>query len=322
MYLTEIEHPSTYIEINNAFEALAGAERSDAIGKSSAELGIDIDPATRERYFATLREEGRVRDFEAPTTFANGRTAWMEFSAEPIESQGQRIFVTIARDITPRKLAEEQLRKSLAEKETLLRELHHRTKNNMNVIIALLNMQAQGIDDARFTEAIADAEGRIHSMALVHEKLYEANDLSRINLKDYVHELANTMVSSYNSQPGRRHLIEELEDVSILLDTAIPCGLVLNELLSNALKHAFPGEANGTIRLGLHRAKEGTIHLEVSDDGIGLSHGFDPRKDGLMGMQTIVALAEGQLAGTINFVSGPGLSCRIAFRDIHYQPRV
>jgi two-component sensor histidine kinase/HAMP domain-containing protein len=172
--------------------------------------------------------------------------------------------------------SEAQIRKSLSEKETLLRELHHRTKNNMGVIIALLELQALDIDDARLNDAIAETTGRIRSMALVHQKLYEARDLSHINLREYIEELALLLTASYLVPPARLSTIHELEDISVLIDTAIPCGLILNELISNALKYAFPGGRKGEIRLELRKLEGGEIRLRVSDDGVGLPEGFDP----------------------------------------------
>ncbi len=214
------------------------------------------------------------------------------------------------------------IRKSLAEKETLLRELHHRTKNNMGVIIALLELQGLDIDDARLNDVIAETTGRIRSMALVHQKLYEARDLSHINLREYIEDLSLLLTSSYQVPPARLSTIHELEDITVLIDTAIPCGLILNELISNALKYAFPGGRSGEIRLELQRLDSGEIRLRVSDDGVGLPEGFDPRKDGHMGLQTILELGERQLNGAVTFHSAGGLSCQVHFHDNLYLARV
>lgn len=225
-------------------------------------------------------------------------------------------------DVTEQRRAEEQVRHSLAEKEALLRELHHRTKNNMGVIIGLLALQAAEIDDERLATAFADIQSRIQSMALVHQKLYEAHDLSRINLKDYVSDLAALLLQSYQVSPARISLVMDTEDVQVLIDTAIPCGLILNELVSNALKYAFAGGGAGKLMFALARREGGEILLEVADDGPGLPAGFDPRTDGRMGLQTIVTLGEEQLGGRVEFEARPGFRCRIIFRDDIHRARV
>ena len=225
-------------------------------------------------------------------------------------------------DITERRRAEEQIRNSLAEKETLLRELHHRTKNNMGVIIALLDLQMADIDDERLQSAFDDTQNRIRSMALVHQKLYESRDLSRINLKDYIIDLVDLLMTSYEITPGRVAVTTEMEDLLVLIDTVIPCGLILNELISNALKYAFPGERGGEIKIRMRRLENGEILLGVSDNGVGLPPGFDIRRHGHMGMQTIFALAENQMYGKVSFETQQGVACQIQFRDDLYQPRV
>ena len=225
-------------------------------------------------------------------------------------------------ELVERKKAEEQVKKTLSEKEALLRELHHRTKNNMGVIIALLDLQAEDLGDKRIKEAFTDTQNRIRSMALVHQKLYEAGDLSRINLKDYITDLANILVKSYRVAPGGISVVREMEDVQVLIDTAIPCGLILNELISNALKFAFIGRKEGVLRIGLRRLEDGEIALSVSDDGRGPPPGFDFRRDGHMGLQTVFALGENQLNGKVDFESNGGVACRIKFRDNLYKARV
>jgi two-component sensor histidine kinase len=239
------------------------------------------------------------------------------------DSEGQVVgALSTARDITERKQAEEQVKKALAEKEALLRELYHRTKNNMQVIIALLKMQASNLTDARLQAILQDTQNRIHSMALVHQKLYEAHDLSRVNLKEYIGDLVNLLMSSYRVSPDRVSLVSEMDDLFVLIDTAIPCGLILNELLSNALKHAFPADRTGEIRIQLGRTRSGEIQLQVADNGVGVPQGFDFRRDGWMGLRTVFVIGESQLEGQVRFEANKGVLCQIRFRDDLYRPRV
>lgn len=233
-------------------------------------------------------------------------------------------LVGAVQDITERKQAEEQIKKALAEKETLLRELYHRTKNNMGVIIALLGLQATYFDDQRLQKVFDETQNRIRSMALVHQKLYEAQDLSHINLKDYIHDLVKLAMESYALPQGQVSVISEMEDVFVLIDIAIPCGLILNEVISNALKYAFPGGQIGVIEIYLHRLENNEIQLHIQDNGVGFPAGFDIRRDGHMGIQTVLALSESQLHAKIGF-SSPGqggVSYKLQFKDNIYHPRV
>ena len=195
-------------------------------------------------------------------------------------------------------------------------------KNNMSVINALLDLQASYIGDKRLEQAFAVTQDRIRSMALVHQKLYEANDLSRINLKDYINDLMKSLLDSHFIPSRQISFVAEMEDVFVLIDTAIPCGLILNELISNALKYAFSGKSTGEISIHLCRMEDGVIYFNVSDNGIGLPAGFDINRDGRMGMQTILALAESQLKAHISFLSEGGVSCKLQFKDNLYQSRI
>jgi len=222
----------------------------------------------------------------------------------------------VNQDISESKRAEEKLRGSLAEKETLLRELYHRTKNNMNVIIALLNMQSNLSADEGLRKALAEAQDRIYSMALIHQSLYDSGDLSQIGLKAYFHEFGSHLLSSHAVSPGLVDFEYDMEDISVAIDTAIPCGLILNELLSNALKHAFPAGRKGVVAIALRRGEGNAIILEVADDGVGLvgDAGIEMRMR--MGLKIVKSLAENQLKdGRVTFSAGPGLKCELRFVD-------
>ena len=248
---------------------------------------------------------------------------WIEVNFVPDFDEGRAVrgIVVLSYDITERKRAEEQIEKALAEKETLLRELYHRT-NNMQIISALLELQASAIDDPRLQEAFTNTNNRIRAMALVHQKLYEAQDLTHISLKEYIADLLSLLMTSYRVPPGRLSFVLEMEDAFVLIDTAIPCGLILNELISNAIQHAFPAGQPGVITVALHRLEGGEIYLRFADDGVGPPPGFDFHRDAGLGLQNIFALAENQLRGQVSFDANPGVACELCFRDNIYQPRV
>jgi PAS domain S-box-containing protein len=229
-----------------------------------------------------------------------------------------------AQDITERKQSETQMRRALEEKEILLRELYHRTKNNMQFISSLLAFQANNVSDISQRSAFLETQNRIDSLALVHKKLYQSQDLSHICLGDYASDLAQLALSTFDPAGRRVNLRLEADDTQVLIDTAVPCGLILNELISNALKHAFSGERGGQIVIRISHTEAGEIALEVSDDGCGVRQDFDFRESGSLGLAMVHILGERQLKGTVQFENRPGagLACRVLFKDTQYQVRV
>ena len=245
-----------------------------------------------------------------------------EISAGIFTSKGRKKLIGAIRDITERKQAEEQLRASLKEKEVLLQELYHRTKNNMQVICAMLGLQASYTKDEQVLKIFKETENRIKSMALVHQKLYQSKNLSSIDLKEYISELVNLLVKSYVVESNRISPVFDMDSVFVLIDTAIPCGLILNELISNSLQYAFPGDMEGEISIRLKKTEEGEIELRVSDDGVGVPKDFAFRKSGTLGFQNVFAIVEHQLQGEVKFDVNNGITCQIRFKDTLYSQRV
>ena len=194
-------------------------------------------------------------------------------------------------DITKRKQAEEQIKQNLKEKEVLLSEIHHRVKNNMQVISSLLKLQSAKIEDKKYVEMFKDSENRIRSMSLIHEKLYQSGDFANVNFDGYVKNIANDLIRSYAVTPDKIKLNTKIEDVSLGLDNAIPCGLIINELISNSLKYAFPKDREGEIKIVLREINSNEIELTVSDDGIGIPAEIDIRETESLGLQLVYAFA-------------------------------
>jgi two-component sensor histidine kinase len=224
------------------------------------------------------------------------------------------------REMAERNRSEEAVRTSLAEKDVLLRELYHRTKNNMQVIVGMLDLFRERMPEPLLLEL----KSKIQGMALVHQKLYQSNSLSSIDLGEYLGELAHLVLRTYRVPVTRVGLTLGLgAGVNVLIDTAIPCGLVMNELITNALKHAFPPGRRGTIAVSLARLGDGDIELSVRDDGVGLTSGIDVRRAPSLGLQTVFGIGEGQMQGRVRYESSPrGTQCRLRFRDDLYRPRV
>ncbi len=226
--------------------------------------------------------------------------------------QGRSVHIAAIRDITERKQAEELLRQALKEKEVLIKEVHHRVKNNMQVIYSLLNLQAKGITDETIRTMFEESRNRVNSMALIHEKLYQAKDLSHIDFKEYLQSLIQGIANTYS-----RHEItlsvEMATDIALDVNIGIPCGLIVNELVSNSLKHAFPAGQAGTVRVGLgQEGPEGAYLLTVSDNGIGCPAGLDFKNTSSLGLQLVNVLT-GQLHGTISLKQTAGSEFSITF---------
>lgn len=217
--------------------------------------------------------------------------------------------------------AHRRLADTVAEKETLLQELYHRTKNNMQTIGALLEMRAAGFPgNEAIRSLVRDTRTRIAAMAMVHEKLYRSSDLSHIPVGGYVRDLVDSVLAGYGSDNVTATV--DAEDGPMLIDTAIPLGLVVCELVANSLQHAFPHRRSGTVRVTISSSVDGTRVLQYSDDGVGLPEGFRPREHGGVGFQTLISLCERQLDGAIRFNSGPGFSCVITVSSERYEQRV
>jgi len=227
--------------------------------------------------------------------------------------------------------SEELIRKELMEKNTLLQELYHRTKNNMQVISSMLNMQSRKFEQEKsvksncmnlIKDTFQEITNRINAMSLVHQKLYQSKDLSRINLREYIEELLPQIGQGYIKQSGNVSVNLELKDVLIDIDSAIPLGLVLNELVSNAFKFAFPDNKKGEITIILNKENDGKIHLTVRDNGIGVPEDLNLREHNSMGLNTMFTLIEYQLKGTVGFKVKNGLRWDITINDNSVNTRV
>jgi PAS domain S-box-containing protein len=208
-------------------------------------------------------------------------------------------------DLTERKLAEERLRLSLREKEVLLKEIHHRVKNNLQIISSLVSLQAETLNDPALSGLFQDVRDRVRSMALVHERLYQSESLAQVDFAEYTRNLLHYLWRAHGSAVQNFRLQLELQPVTLSMDTAVPCGLLLNELATNALKHAFRGHPEGEVTVTLHTSPDGSICLGVRDNGVGLPAGLDWRQSPSLGLRLVQMLA-GQLNATINVMSGVG----------------
>jgi len=226
--------------------------------------------------------------------------------------ENARLYEQAQQEISERKRAEETTKASLAEKEVLLKEIHHRVKNNLQVISSLLYLQSKRIGDPETLDMFQDSQHRVRSMALVHERLYQTEDLAQVNAAEYIQTLASYLFRSYQVRTGQIRLEVNVGDVALGIDTAVPCGLLINELVSNSLKHAFPNGREGMIFVDLNLTSDGNYLLAVSDDGVGLPDDSDPADNKSLGLQLVNALV-GQLEGTIDLDTSKGTRFEILF---------
>lgn len=274
-----------------------------------------IDPEDRkmraEKYARAFK--GESQHFEVKLFNEEGNAYWAEVFLEPVLDNNGEVYELsgIAHNITERKIAEEQIRQSLKEKEVLLKEVHHRVKNNLQVISSILNLQSTYARDSSTLNLLKECQNRIKSMAFIHESLYQTKDFSEINFSEYVIMLVKNLMHSYSSIDNRIKTRFEVENLLLNLDTSIPCGLIVNELVSNALKYAFPHNKEGYIFVLLKKTGD-KIVLSISDNGVGLPKEIDFRNTESLGLQLVVTLVE-QIGGEIAINTEKGTNFTITF---------
>jgi len=208
--------------------------------------------------------------------------------------------------------ADEKIKTSLNEKVLLLKEIHHRVKNNLQIVSSLLYLQSKYLKDKEALNFFIESQNRIRSMSLVHEKLYRSKTLAQINFSEYTRDLVNSLFRSYSIDINRIKLKMNIQDVVVKINTAIPCGLILNELISNALKYAFPDDSTGEVQIALKLIEDGKLELSVSDSGVGLPKNFEISNLSSLGMELVETLVE-QIRGKLEIDQKNGTKFKIVF---------
>jgi len=309
----EVFDPATQniLDMNETACLTLGYSRDELLGMNLTDFDPTITAESFQRIAGEIAKSG-LAAFESVHKRKDGSTFPVEVTSRLIQLD-QTYLIAVARDITERKRNEAIILASLAEKEALLREIHHRVKNNMQVVISLLNLEAGKIADPDVVRMLRDGQRRIEVMALVHEKLHQSHDLSQVDAKTYIEDLAHSAFHAQERRDAKVRLVLDIEPVGLGLDAATPCGLIVNELISNALKHAFPGDNAGEIRVALHAVDNGDIELMVSDDGIGMPAEFDWRGSQTLGLRLVRNLVERQLQGRLDVDRTHGTTWRIVF---------
>lgn len=235
-----------------------------------------------------------------------------EASISKLDVDGSQVLTVILRDVSETRQVERTLRAALEEKEILLREIHHRVKNNLQVVSSLMKLQARAAREADVQIAFEECQQRIQSMALIHEQLYESIDFADVDFPEYIRQLSQRLFRSYQVNPGQVDLRTDVGPVRLGVDIAVPCGLILNELLSNSLKYAFPDDRSGSVTIRVEKMQDESIQMTICDDGVGLPPDVGFWSTKTLGLR-LVRLLVRQLDGEIALGGPPGAEFRILF---------
>ncbi len=303
------------VSVNHAALELLGYDEAELVGQSLRRVYAPAAESTEQSFLERLSASGTASGVEESLLRKDGTAVPVAFSGATLRDEHDAVegFVCVAHDISAPKHVERTLRSFLREKELLLRELHHRVKNNLQVVSSLLDLQSSAIADPSAREIFKQSQNRIGSMALIHEQLYQTSNLAQVDVRPYIEKLTYHLEASY---PDRITLHLEIDDSSLEIDHAVTCGLIVNELVTNALKHAFPAEHHGAayVRISFNRTGDG-YRLIVADNGRGVSGDVtaSPRRG--LGLSLVGMLVQ-QLRGTMDIRTDRGTEFRIEFAPV------
>lgn len=307
--------PDGYILFaNHALIHMLGYASFDDLAKRNLEVnGFEPDYA-RSAFKKRIEKEGMVKGLETAWKRRDGSSIFIRESAKAIRGADGRVvyYEGTVEDVTDKKHAEEQMRNALAQKDMLLKELKHRMKNNMAVISSLLGLEMRKLKDPHAVHIITEARSRIKSMAQIYDTLSQSDNLERIDFRRYIQNLVQGLFQVYNIHPNTIQMNVQVEEVQIDLKKAVPCGLILNELISNALKYAFPDGKTGEIDIVLQKKGRDKIEISVKDDGVGFSEPFNKRSPKTMGLHIVTTMVQ-QIDGQMQYIDRKGTEFRISF---------
>ncbi|MBF0500669.1 MAG: MASE1 domain-containing protein [Candidatus Riflebacteria bacterium] len=304
-----------FVYVSAGVKKFNGVAAEEILRDSSVLYGQIIEEDRARVAMAEETSAKTMTTFNVVTRFrrSDGEIRWFQATSSPrFIRDGRLIWDGILMDITEREEVEQQLKQSLREKETLLKEIHHRVKNNMAIVSSLLALQARRINDPVVKSIFEESQQRVKAMALVHEKIYQTKDLSFINFKNYIKSLISEIISLYQIDANVITAEINIDNIELDLESAIPCGLIINELLTNAFKYAYPGKTGGIVSVCFTRNND-SYTLAIKDNGVGLPENFDYKDTKTLGLQ-LVNILTGQLNGTLQLKSDKGTEVIITFK--------
>lgn len=305
----------TIVYTNPKFERIFGYDAGELKGKHVSLMNYEdevTDPeAVHQEIYTAILQQGEAT-YEVHNVKKDGTPFWCQATTSLFEHPDYgTVLVAVQQDITERKQSETMIQASLKEKEVLLKEIHHRVKNNLGVVDGLLQMQARRSTNPQVVKTLKESQNRITSIALVHEKLYGSEDLANIDFAQYISALTAHLFDSYNIHASQIKLTTQIDHIPLDIDTAIPCGLIINELVSNSLKYAFSDIQTGEIQVTLHQQQDRSLVLRVRDNGIGLPQNFNLNRTKTLGMNLVKGLVK-QLKGTLEVNTQQGTTFLIS----------
>jgi PAS domain S-box-containing protein len=318
--LIDINH--FIMDVNAATIDITGLSKEKLIGKHLNDLDIilDEDKAEHADKIIDLLDGNKVKPFEARLMDKNGNLRWVNVRLTSIEKDNVISYILIiASDITELKQYENEIQESLREKEILLQEIHHRVKNNMQIISSLLSIQTRYVDDEESINVLKESQNRVKSLAMIHEKLYKSKNFNKIYLLDYIESLVWDLFYSYGIEKGRIKPILDIDDIKLNIETSVPCGLIITELVSNCLKYAFPDQSEGELKVSL-KIIDDFYELIINDNGVGIPEDIDFFNTDSLGLQLVNSLTD-QIDGKIEFDRSSGTKFTIIFKELIYKDR-
>lgn len=310
--------------INKSTTDLLGYEENELLGQDFSHIFVNQSTAgdllSRESY-DIFQQSGNLNNIDTAFRSKNNENIPVMLSISPIiEDKRIKGLVCIGNDIKDMKIAENEIKESLEDKKVLLREIHHRVKNNLQIISSLLNLQSDYLENEKDKNIFRDSQSRVKSMAIIHEKLYQSSNFSEIDFKGYIDSLTSYLFQSYPINPSKIKFESDIDDITLSMDTAIPCGLIINELVSNSLKYAFPDDRDGKIKIKLKSIDDHFV-LEIEDNGIGFPENFDIKATESLGLKLVYSLTK-QIDGQLELLVNEKTKFRIIFSEIEYKSRI
>jgi PAS domain S-box-containing protein len=313
--IVQLDMKGRILKINKRITEFGGWKEKEIVGKNIRHLSMFPPKDLRKMYSYFIKTiSGQRAPLQEVEVFTkSGERKTVEIHGSLLKKNEKSVgVVTVIRDITDRKRAEEQIKKALKEKEILVREIHHRVKNNMQLMLSLLRLQSRKLKNEEAVEILDEWRNRIRTIALIHEKLYRSEDVAIVNFRDFVQALVFSLFHTFEIKDSDIRLNVKIENVFLDLNTAIPLGLIVNEIISNAIKHAFPGKRKGQICLVMHSENKNQNILIISDNGVGIQGDTNFKSPQTLGFQLVKDLIE-QIRGRIEFVGRDGTTFKIIF---------